>query len=183
MRITQFAGAVMKTRRRSMSMNEIIYLYHQVWSFRHRNENHWPTPGELDSLRFAFTEIAEAIDAELRVCKKYKRNDDRNQDTDSELADCAIMLLTSLGEDYHEFKEWEDPWIDPAHTIEEIAECVGDQLLRSSRFEDNRNFGWEYKTLRALVGINEMVDDLGKIVELRLLRIFHKHVRPKLEGV
>jgi len=69
-----------------------------VWDFREKNKNWWKTPDKQDSLRYALTEAAEAMDAWLRE----KRQDDlRNHDCSEdgvldELADCAIMLVTAM---------------------------------------------------------------------------------------
>lgn len=68
-----------------------------VWAYRRELEAVWPTPGRGDALRFAVTEAAEALDAELRANPLYARNRAREMDELDELADCALMLLTALG--------------------------------------------------------------------------------------
>lgn len=75
--------------------------YRMVWNFRKMSEGRWPTPTPRDSALYAVTEIAEAIDARLRLENPdHVRNNERNEDVLAELADAAIMLLTALGPDY-----------------------------------------------------------------------------------
>ena len=82
-----------------MNITDIQTLHSLVWSYRNRLSSLWPTPSCADSLAFAFTEIGEAVDAQLRQNPVYNRNHDKNVDVESELADCLIMLLTALGSD------------------------------------------------------------------------------------
>jgi NTP pyrophosphatase (non-canonical NTP hydrolase) len=60
-------------------------------------EPYWATPDPLNSLRYAFCEAAEAMDAWLRAERPSdSRNNERQNDVLDELADCAIMLLTAV---------------------------------------------------------------------------------------
>lgn len=77
-----------------------------VWAARAELEHVWPTPPPEDALLFALTELGEAIDAHLRTNGDYARNRDKSLDVLSELADCAMMLLTAMG---------------PAHRLTELA--------------------------------------------------------------
>ena len=43
---------------------DVKALYIKVWNFRHEMKHHWPTPNTEDSLRFAQTEAAEALEEE-----------------------------------------------------------------------------------------------------------------------
>jgi len=83
-----------------MNVADIQSLHTLVWSYRKRLSNLWPTPNREDSLAFAFTEIGEAVDAKLRQNPIYNRNHDKNINVENELADCLIMLLTALGEEF-----------------------------------------------------------------------------------
>ncbi|MCA9941735.1 MAG: hypothetical protein KC418_24010 [Anaerolineales bacterium] len=79
--------------------DEVKRTYTLVWRFRALMEeaaSPWVTPEPLDALRFAATEVAEAMDAWLRARGGFARNSDRHEQVLSELADCAIMLATSI---------------------------------------------------------------------------------------
>lgn len=69
-----------------------------VWSYRNRLSDVWPTPPPLDCLRFAVTEAAEVIDAELRQNPIYARNNDKDLDPLDEVADCLMMLCSTMSE-------------------------------------------------------------------------------------
>ena len=77
---------------------DIIRTHAIVWDYRRRLAERWPTPGRIDSLRFAFTEAGEAMDAHRRQNPIYARNNSRNMDEADELADCAMMLCTAMGD-------------------------------------------------------------------------------------
>lgn len=74
-----------------------------VWRYRDELQEVWPTPDATDALRFAFTEAAEAMDANLRLNSGYARNNDKTLSVDDELADCAMMLLTAVGPEWNPF--------------------------------------------------------------------------------
>lgn len=82
-------------------------LYNQteqiVSDYRARLSNVWPTPPPLDALKFAVTEAAEVIDAELRTNPSYARNNDKDLDPLDEVADCLMMLVTAMDSDYHRY--------------------------------------------------------------------------------
>lgn len=78
-------------------MNELQECHRLVWAFRKEIEPYWATPDPLNSLRYACTECAEAMDAWLRAERPSdSRNNERQNDVLDELADCAIMLLTAV---------------------------------------------------------------------------------------
>lgn len=80
-------------------MNELQECHRLVWAFRKEIEPYWATPDPLNSLRYAFCEAAEAMDAWLRAERPNdSRNNERQNDVLDELADCAIMLLTAVPE-------------------------------------------------------------------------------------
>lgn len=82
-----------------MNVEKLIIWHAWTWRFRAEMQDVFPTPSREDSLSFAFTEVAEALDAQLRENTLYKRN--RNDDTHSverELTQCAMMLLTAVPE-------------------------------------------------------------------------------------
>lgn len=72
-------------------------LYDMVWQFRQDTAAVFPVPDRADSLRFAFTEAGEALDAYLRQNGDYKRNRDKAHSVEREFAQCVMMLLTALG--------------------------------------------------------------------------------------
>lgn len=55
----------------------------------------WLVGDPVKLMAFAVTEIAEAVDAELRKDPMFFRNSDRNVDVQEELADTAMMLVRS----------------------------------------------------------------------------------------
>lgn len=79
-------------------MNTIQDLHREVWAFRREMAAYFPTPNQADSLAFAFTEIAEAVDATLRQNPVYKRNNTKEHTVERELAQSAMMLLTAAPE-------------------------------------------------------------------------------------
>jgi hypothetical protein len=74
-------------------------LYKKVWDLREKISTSWPTPDRESSLKFAVTEAAEAIDADLRKNNKWARNREKHLNVERELAQCAIMLFTAMGPD------------------------------------------------------------------------------------
>jgi hypothetical protein len=72
-------------------------LHKLTWDFRRDTASVFPLPGRADSLRFALTESAEALDAWLRRNGDYKRNRQKDHDVAAELAQCVMMLMTAYG--------------------------------------------------------------------------------------
>lgn len=88
-----------------MNAIDLQTLHTAVWEFRAEMYNDFPTPGRDDSLAFAFTESAEAVDAQLRQNPRYKRNNEKAHTVEQELTQCAIMLLTAIPSG---FRAWAD---------------------------------------------------------------------------
>lgn len=87
-----------------MTEQELKDLHKLVWNFRSLAAEYWPTPNPDDALDYAFTEVGEAFDARLREKRPNdKRNRDKDHDRLDEWADCAIMLITALPGDSHEW--------------------------------------------------------------------------------
>ncbi len=156
-------------------MQTLRNIHCEVWAFRHRNERYWPTPITLDSLRFALTEVAKAIDADLRSIKEYRRNNIREQDITEELADCAIMLATALGPDYDTFISYNSS----NASLEGIAKHIAIALYDVSRWRELvEPTGYDQGCIIALnmiathVGHDVICDEVAS----RLDRIFEKHV-------
>lgn len=83
-----------------MKTEQMQELHQRVWTFRASMADVWPTPSPIDAAAFAVTEAGEAIDAELRTRGGYARNNAKEPDLFGELADWALMLLTTLGPNY-----------------------------------------------------------------------------------
>ena len=83
-------------------MNNLELLHAIVWDFRDEMEGVWPCPNKYDSIRFAVTEAAEAIDADLRENSEYARNHAKDMSKEMELGQCLLMILTALGDELPE---------------------------------------------------------------------------------
>jgi len=86
-----------------MEIADLKTLHRAVWATRRKIKDQWPSPPPDDTLRFSITEAAEMVDAVLRQNPSYKRNHRKQVNLDQEVAHCAIMLLTALGEEF----DWE----------------------------------------------------------------------------
>lgn len=76
---------------------DIPAIWDMVLQFRQNPQvqEKFARPSTHDSLLFACTEVAEAIDAKLRENAEYSRNNVKSLEVESELADHAIMLITA----------------------------------------------------------------------------------------
>ena len=76
---------------------DVPALWNAVLAFRAdpQVQQKFACPSTHDSLRFACTEIAEAIDAELRQNALYSRNHEKALEVERELADHVLMLITA----------------------------------------------------------------------------------------
>lgn len=148
-----------------------------VWALRRELGNRWPTPSTQDSLRFAVTEAAEALDALLRRNPIYARNSDREMSVNAELADCAMMLLTAMGETWWKF--FDERWID-----DEVTHPVTIDLI--VRETANATVDWAEeqrpKTFYRMSASYALIDiaiypglDLRTELAARLDRIRRKH--------
>lgn len=145
--------------------NQFLELRDLVWSYRIRLCEHWPTPAQADAMRFAFTEVAEALDAYLRSKPEYNRNNAKTLDVCDELADTAIMLITAAGID------WKPPKVGIANAdIDHIAHLVASAY--SAAFVDFDIVPQNFVALaiHAIAGYSGM-GDLAQRVEGRLKRI------------
>jgi len=144
-------------------------IFSLVWNFRHAYEEYWPTPNVHDSIRFAFTEIAEVVDAELRGDITYRRNNARDPNIDYELADTAIMLITAMpDEDFV-------PKLRPSTETDFIAWQISTAMIQ------RRTIGHETAKVHLKLALASIVDRLGydelfDLITIRLRRIFKKHV-------
>lgn len=160
----------------TMTTEEIQALHAKVWAFRADLADVWPTPDTLDSLRFAFTEAGEAMDAYLRTKGGYARNNVKEPDLFGELADCALMLFTALGPSY-QFP----PWIRLGFAdLDSIAYDVGELLFDAWHHEGKLSEGtWVDNagdTLKCIAAYPGM--DLAAELDERMARIRSKHTPP-----
>jgi len=134
---------------------DIKNLHAIVWNLRRELWDTWLTPSPLDALRFAATEAAEAIDAQMRKDPRWARNHVKDLTVEQELAQCAIMLLTALGPEYDE-KDIARLRIfsDTSSTLEYVFCLIGDALYMWSPGGD----GWRVLALLALRNISLMID-------------------------
>lgn len=75
----------------------VMSCYNDIWKMRGQIDKEWPTPGWVDSIKFAFTESGEVMDAHMRIMGGYSRNNAKSMNLFDELADLVMMLLTALG--------------------------------------------------------------------------------------
>jgi hypothetical protein len=148
-----------------MTKENLRALWAAVWAFRAEMEDYFPTPGRDDSLAFAFTESAEAVDAQLRQNPRYKRNNDKAHSIERELTQCAMMLLTSVPRTWNgwgglDFYDFVATW-----TVRNIAIRVGRCLEVSSDIE---------YILGTVQAINTAVD-LSVTLPAELARMRAKH--------
>ena len=95
-------------------------MHAMVWQFREDTQGAFPVPNKQDSLRFAVTEAAEALDAHLRNNGTYKRNRDKDHSEQREWAQCLMMLCTAYGPRAF-YGEW---WPDDNVTIDDAVFAV-----------------------------------------------------------
>jgi hypothetical protein len=124
-----------------------------VWEYRARLEPYWPTPTVEDCLLFAFTELGEAVDAHLRSNAQYARNRDKDLSVLDELADCAMMLLTALGNEWVDndqerdggWEEWQYTWhfyLSELNRLLDIRAQYGDN--------DDFLFNWQWYAINVV---------------------------------
>lgn len=118
-----------------MTVDELQALHNELWAFREEMRDVWPTPGQLDSLRFAACEACESLDAWLRLKGGYARNNDKTLSVEAELADCAMMLMTALGREYV-YRELRYVSLENVGSLEHIAWLVGTALWYHARTTD-----------------------------------------------
>ena len=155
-------------------MNELQECHRLVWAFRKEIEPYWATPDPLNSLRYAFCEAAESMDAWLRAERPNdSRNNERQNDVLDELADTAIMLLTAV-EEGEPFVHFRDPNgnIYDSSNLERIAKYITECFL-SAKQEANSN-----NKIRVCVWriANYPGMELKQRIQGRLARIAFKHM-------
>lgn len=153
-------------------------LSEAVWRFRRQAGDCWPTPDEFDALCFAFTEAAEAIDAQLRQNGDYVRNHDKAVDVRRELTQCAMMLITALGEKhrYGQTEAYAD-WSET--TVYECARRVAHAYV--SYVEAPKATMWRVWAEAALLQINAYPGlDLATALDHELALIEVKHLGRRL---
>lgn len=67
-----------------------------VREFREDMHLYFPAPSREDCMAFAVTEVGEAVDAVLRQNPLYKRNNSKRHNVEAELAQTAMMLLSTI---------------------------------------------------------------------------------------
>jgi hypothetical protein len=137
-------------------------LHKLVWTFRREMERYFPTPGRVDSVYFAFTEAAEALDARLRENPIYKRNTDKAHSVERELTQCAMMLLTAIPANY---PQWVDVPTPYRWELPNLCAAVGALLNHP---HDNMGL------IRCVAAINTIVP-LSETLPAELARMRAKH--------
>ena len=156
-------------------MNELQKCHKLVWDFRKEIEPFWATPDPLNSLRYAFTEAAEAMDAWLRQNRPDdSRNNERQNDVLDELADCAIMLLTALNNHNEPFRTFRNPngQIHEPHNLDRIAKYT----IRCIECE-KQSLDYRHQASACIWRIANYPEmNLLERIKSRLARIADKHV-------
>lgn len=146
-----------------MITNPITHLHAEVWRVRAEIDHAWLTPSPIDCLRYAVTEVAEAMDAWLRAQRPDNaRNNSRQMDVLDELGDCALMLCSTLPLDKPPIQR-----TSSVHkiTLDELVYVVARILPRQSQ----RMIGWALDDIFAYPSFTPTV------ALLRLERIRVKH--------
>lgn len=146
-----------------------------VMAFRARATVWWPTPPVDDSLRFALCEATEALDAKLRSNPLYARNHERHVDCDGELAQCAIMLMTALGEG-HRYGSIDFVARDGVDGVDEVVRMVANafgEYVLSPRAPT-----WRLWAECALIQIALYLgpDKLARTIDRELAKIEARHL-------
>lgn len=134
-----------EARRINVNLNDLQRLHHEVWKWRARMAPVWSTPDRLDSARFAATEATEALNVILNQKGIYKRNNARDKDLYQELAQCALMLFTTLTEDCCPFVEHGTlrAELGPPSSVEWILFMIADALTTIA-LESEASVSWRF---------------------------------------
>lgn len=170
--------------------DEIVVCFDAIRSFRADPDvlAVFATPNTHDALRFAATEIAEAMDAELRVGGIYARNHQKALDVVDELADHVLMLLTAMptrGElertlmwrlDFGNFETQDDPYTVTCrlNLIDGLYFRCG-AILRD--YHASNGEGWQGNLVEQLIWIFAFFPEMHDSLMRRLERLYAKHVR------
>lgn len=164
-----------------------------VWDFRRDYHEYWATPKRIEALRFAVTEVAEAMDAWIRATSPYfSRNRDKQSGLVDELADTVIMLVTALGQDFDfDLHEQSMRVYEGGHRDDPVTTTVDEIVIGVTRaFETEildqagdpiANAKWS--VLGALARIYNYHPVAYHEVNYRLGRIYNKHVYGKNQDV
>lgn len=150
-----------------------------VWSLRRSAATWWPTPPTGDALRFAFCEAGEALDALLRENPAYARNHARERLVEEELVQCAIMLMTALGEDWR-YGHIDCAFPDGRAWTDEVARCVG--LALAEFVAAPQAPTWRVWAEVALIAIARQVgmEEVPELVDRELARVEARHLPERL---
>ncbi len=171
-----------------MEIVDLQTLHQAVWATRRKIEDQWPSPPPDDALRFSITEVAEMVDAVLRQNPSYKRNHRKQVNLDQEVAHCAIMLLTALGEKF----DWEQDRIVTSwgywQTGYQVAVRNGYQgsgvdwvvnlcadALTEMLWPVTEGWEGDFCIIQALVALDDTGVDVVAAVERELKRMEVKH--------
>ena len=157
-------------------INGVVKETHKmVWDFREKWKQEWPTPSRTDSALFAITELAEAIDAQLRLEKKYNRNSAKIIGVDEELADLALMLCTVIGPQWP--SHLGESLIPNAYALDELILSVSRIYHECVRYEQDRAGNFLWFSMDAMAMIASKIPDLSVAVSEKLGKI-----EDRLEG-
>ena len=164
--------------------NDLQRAYQQVWKFRGQYNRFWRTPEPVNCLRYAVTEAAEALDAWLREERsKDARNQQKEKNVIEELADCAIMLLSSIQPE-DPVSEWllkslfEYPYPSEKVSLDAIVTTVADALKYYNAIQ-SMSFGGGSVIIALRMIANYPYMQLNLEIGKRLERIWVKHVGPQ----
>ena len=156
-----------------MNNNKLQECHRLVWAFRKEIEPYWATPDPLNSLRYAFCEAAEAMDAWLRAERPNdSRNNERQNDVLDELADCAIMLLTAYPEGIDDANIY---FQDYDFMIELISKYISTAIVRMAAGGTWASHASEIEDAICFIA-NYPGMELKQRIQGRLARIAFKHM-------
>ena len=160
-----------------------------VWDFREKYGESWKTPDTLDSLRYAYSEMGEAYSEFLREKRSTDlRNRDKVPEFDEELADCAIMLITAVGNnpvpmnDAQKDKAISERIMNVV-TIDRLSNFVAESLYEYAILDNKDSSGiiWDFYSYLALLMIDRMLSDRDCDLEDMIARKLAK-IAERIEG-
>lgn len=81
----------------TMLISQAVAIIETVHAFRLHMEPYWKTPAPYDSLRYAFTEVGQAVDAQLRLNLPNETRNNRGRGVvKDKIAGALIMVATAL---------------------------------------------------------------------------------------
>jgi len=147
---------------------DVMGLHKKVWVWRREVEEFFPTPTSLDCIDFAFTEAAEALDADIRKNAGYKRNSQKAHSIEQELTQCALMLLSAIP--WHWNSRASDFYYTSmlTWTVRSICIRLGQCL------ETHRNYHFLLATVCAIATLVNLETQLP--IEMKLLADKHRPI-------